>query len=63
MKDERELTEHDWNLVVQCAAKKNETFARSQGPVFYDAYRSTLKQMEENERKGIKCTYDVEYDV
>ena len=63
MADERGLNEHEWNLVVQCAAEKNEAFAKGHGPAFYKAYLETVKQMEDRERAGIKCTYDVGYNM
>jgi len=56
------LTEHDWVSITQLAARKDEKHAKQRGPEFYKEYLKLVKQMEENEKNGIECTYDVGYD-
>lgn len=55
------LDERQWVHVIACAARKDEETAKNYSPEFYKAYLSVVKDMEENEKKGIKCTYDVGY--
>lgn len=56
------LSEHDWGILIQCAVDRDEKAARRFGDEFYQAYLNLVKQMEEDKKKGIKCTYDVPYN-
>ena len=56
------LTEHDWVSIIQFAARKDEKHAKERGDEFYREYVKLVKQMDENEKRGIECTYDAGYD-
>ena len=56
------LNEHEMNLLVGCAAERDEEHAKNFGEEGLKFYHNLVKQMEENEKNGIKCTYDVGYD-
>lgn len=56
------LSEREWVSVVICASKRAEEEAKNDSPEFYEAYKNLVKQMEEDKKNGIKCTYDVGYD-
>lgn len=56
------LNEHEMNLLVQCAAERDEKSAKNFGDEGYKFYKNLVKQMEEDKKNGVKCTYDVGYD-
>lgn len=56
------LNEHDEVGVIQCAARRDEETAKRIGGEFYEAYKEYVKEMEENKKNGLKCTYDVPYN-
>ena len=53
------LSEHDMNLLVQCAAERDEESAQRFGPEGVRFYENLVKQMEEDKKNGIKCTYSI----
>lgn len=53
------LSERDMNLLVQCAADRDEKSAQNFGPEGVKFYENLVKQMEEDKKKGIKCTYAI----
>lgn len=55
------MNEHEWNLVIQCAADRDEESAKRLGPEAHKAYLNLVKQMEEDKKNGITGTYDVPY--
>ena len=55
------LSEHDEVGVIQCAARRDEETAKRIGGEYYEAYLEYVKEMEENKKKGLKCTYDVPF--
>ncbi len=53
------LSEHDMNLLVQCAADRDEKSAKNFGPEGVRFYENLVKQMEEDKKNGIKGTYSI----
>ena len=53
------LNEHQMNLLVQCAADRDEASARKFGEEGYQFYKNLVKQMEEDKKNGIKGTYSI----
>ena len=53
------LSEHDMVGVIQCAARRDEETAKRIGGEFYKEYLDTVKQMEEDKKNGLKCTYSI----
>ena len=56
---EKMLSEHDMNLLVQCAADRDEKSARNFGPEGVKFYNDLVKQMEEDKKNGVKSTYSI----
>ena len=56
------LNEHDEVLLIQCAADRDEESAKNFGPEGLKYYHELVKEMEENKKNGLKCTYDVPYN-
>ena len=53
------LSEHDMVSLIQCAADKDEEHAKNFGEEGLKFYHSMVKQMEEDKKNGIKCTYSI----
>lgn len=53
------LSEHDEVILIQVAARRDEEAAKRNGPEFYKRYRMLVREMEENRKNGIRCTYCV----
>ena len=53
------LNEHDMVSLVQCAADRDEESAKNFGPEGVKFYNELVKQMEEDKKNGLKCTYSV----
>lgn len=53
------LSEHDMNLLVQCAADRDAESAKNFGPEGVKFYEDLVKQMEEDKKNGVKCTYSI----
>ncbi len=56
---EKMLSERDMNLLVQCAADRDEKSARNFGPEGVKFYNDLVKQMEEDKKNGVKGTYSI----
>ncbi len=56
------LNEHEMVGVIQCAVRRDEETAKRIGEEFYTEYLATVREMEENNKNGLKCTYDVPYN-
>lgn len=53
------LSEHDMNLLVQCAADRDKKSAENFGPEGVKFYEELVAQMEEDKKNGIKGTYAI----
>ncbi len=56
------LSEHDEVALIQCAVRRDEEEAKRIGGEYYEGYKELVAEMEENKKKGLKCTYDVPYN-
>ncbi len=53
------LNEHEMNLLVGCAAERDEKSAKNFGEEGLKFYHELVKQMEEDKKSGLKCTYSI----
>ena len=56
---EKMLSERDMNLLVQCAADRDEKSAKNFGHEGVKFYNDLVKQMEEDKKNGVKGTYSI----